>query len=321
MKRISLLVTIMMMVTQLGILGSEDQGHNNFLYQAEVLKEISLFRGTNEGFELDRLATRVEAGVIIVRLLGQEEYALANNYAHPFSDVPSWADAYIGYLYQQGLTKGVSANRYDSEAKVTPDVFMTFCLRSLGYQDGEDGYEWDVSLPKALEIGVMDDFYKAYLNTEPYIYRDDIVGILYNLLNTQLNDNEWTLIDFLIAKGVTTQEEAMALGVLHKSLVTQVDLTIDRIVDDAKWVVVEDDGKVKTILPMAFNIGETAYPAILEGVDADGNSYQVFIPKSIYFENEVKFDLKPGDTILFEGENVLNVLKDDVKTIYIFMRN
>jgi len=66
--------------------------------QANVLKSLGLFNGTPKGFELDRQASRVEGGVIMVRILGKEDEALEKNYHHPFKDVPSWADPYIGSL-------------------------------------------------------------------------------------------------------------------------------------------------------------------------------------------------------------------------------
>ena len=46
---------------------------------------------------------------MLTRLLGAEKTALAGNWKHPFTDVPQWADKYVGWLYQNGLTKGVSA--------------------------------------------------------------------------------------------------------------------------------------------------------------------------------------------------------------------
>ena len=42
---------------------------------ADDLKEIGMFKGTNEGYELDRAPTRVEAAVMLVRMLGKEEAA------------------------------------------------------------------------------------------------------------------------------------------------------------------------------------------------------------------------------------------------------
>ena len=43
--------------------------------KAQVLNELGLFQGTNNGYELDRAPTRTEAGVMLIRLLGVEKQA------------------------------------------------------------------------------------------------------------------------------------------------------------------------------------------------------------------------------------------------------
>ena len=70
--------------------------------------------------------TRAEASVMLTRLLGAEKTALAGNWKHPFTDVPQWADKYVGWLYQNGLTKGVSATLYGSQRNVTCDQYCIF---------------------------------------------------------------------------------------------------------------------------------------------------------------------------------------------------
>ena len=42
---------------------------------AEDLSAIGMFRGTSDGFELDRAPTRSEAAIMLVRLYGAEETA------------------------------------------------------------------------------------------------------------------------------------------------------------------------------------------------------------------------------------------------------
>ena len=77
---------------------------------AAALKSLGLFRGVSDtNFDLNRAPTRVEALVMLIRTLGKESEALGKNWTHPFTDVPRWADRYVGYAYTQGLTKGSSA--------------------------------------------------------------------------------------------------------------------------------------------------------------------------------------------------------------------
>ncbi len=60
---------------------------------AEELKTLGLFQGGDSGFDLDRAPTRVEAAVMMVRLLGAEEQALSQfsegTITHPFLTFPA----------------------------------------------------------------------------------------------------------------------------------------------------------------------------------------------------------------------------------------
>lgn len=47
--------------------------------EAEKLNVLHIFKGTDQGFELDRAPTRVEGAAIFVRLMGGEEEALDGN--------------------------------------------------------------------------------------------------------------------------------------------------------------------------------------------------------------------------------------------------
>ena len=84
-------------------LAEEDPG----LQTAETLHALGLFRGTGEDengvpiYALEKTATRAEALVMLIRLLGEEDAALSSLAAHPFTDVPAWADRYVAYAYEK----------------------------------------------------------------------------------------------------------------------------------------------------------------------------------------------------------------------------
>lgn len=82
---------------------------------ASDLKALSLFKGVfDTDFDLSRAPTRTEAVVILIRVLGKESEAQGGDWTQPFGDVAPWADKYIGYAYQEGLTKGVSDTEFGS---------------------------------------------------------------------------------------------------------------------------------------------------------------------------------------------------------------
>ena len=65
---------------------------------AADLKQLGLFKGVSDtNFDLNREPTRVEALVMLIRVLGKENTALNSNSNHPFLDVPDWADKYVSY--------------------------------------------------------------------------------------------------------------------------------------------------------------------------------------------------------------------------------
>lgn len=66
--------------------------------QAEMLKKLGLFMGTDKGFELEREMTRAEAAAMLCRFLGGEAETAKGGFSHPFRDVPAWADASVAWL-------------------------------------------------------------------------------------------------------------------------------------------------------------------------------------------------------------------------------
>ncbi|MBQ6845599.1 MAG: transporter substrate-binding domain-containing protein, partial [Oscillospiraceae bacterium] len=147
---------------------------------ADDLSEIGIFKGTDKGYELDREPTRLEAGVMLVKLLGGEEEALSLSYTAPFSDVPDWGKPYVQYLYDKGLTKGMSETEFGASDLCTTEQYVTFLLRVLGYTEGEDGdFEYgDDARWLAEEIRLLDG---ANYPWEGF-YRDNMVAITYTAL-------------------------------------------------------------------------------------------------------------------------------------------
>ena len=61
-------------------------GAANFTNCADRLKDVGLFQGTNQGYQLDKAPTRAEASAMLVRLLGKEAEAEKLTYTAPFTD-------------------------------------------------------------------------------------------------------------------------------------------------------------------------------------------------------------------------------------------
>ena len=177
---------------------------------AGELNKLGLFRGTgtlSDGspkYELNRAGTRVEAIVMLIRLLGKESEAQSGNWKHPFTDVPAWADAYVGYAYEAGLTKGISATEFGT-GNVTAQQYLTFLLRALGYM-GADTYDKAFSLAQGCGIYEDAELLRATpdLCFDPF-WRADMALLSRRALNSNGNLGR-QLAGLLIEQGVFTSE-------------------------------------------------------------------------------------------------------------------
>jgi len=188
-----------------------DYLYGDAYFDALKLYDLGLFKGTDKGFELDRQLTRSEAAVMLVRLLGAEEDALSANASHPFSDVPSWASPYVGYLYQAGLTNGMSETTYGAALPTRLNDYLTFTLRAAGYVDGED-FEWNQAEAFALESRIADaGLLEAF--DEQQISRGDAVQISYSSLSANIkSDFNEQLFQQLIDTGVIEEQITKEVG-------------------------------------------------------------------------------------------------------------
>ena len=176
---------------------------------ADALHEMGLFLGTGEGYELTRAATRVEGIVMLIRLLGEENAALAYTGSHPFRDVPSWAAPYVAYAYEKGYTVGVSSTEFAPNAEIDAAQYLTFLLRALGYDDGAGDFLWSEAGDKAVAVGLISTAENR--NFATLFYRDHVAYTSYLALFTPLKDAGTTLIEKLLASGAVSEQAYAAI--------------------------------------------------------------------------------------------------------------
>ena len=168
----------------------------NFEHCADALFDLGLFRGTNNGYELDREPMRSEAAAMLVRLLGAEEEAMKLSYTAPFSDVADWAKPYVQYLYDKGLTKGTSETTFGYSMKCDAKQYATFLLRALGYVDGVD-FTYDEALTYGEKIMLCD-----WANCFGEVFlRDNVVAMSFTALSLPTKSGEGNLLSKLVASG------------------------------------------------------------------------------------------------------------------------
>ena len=185
---------------------------------AETLYEFGLFKGMGKNadgtpkFALEQKATRLQGLVMLLRLLGKEDEALAYTGSNPFTDVPDWGKPYVGYAYENKLTKGTSATTFTPDGELLGKAYLTFVLRALGYDDAAGDFSYNEALAKAKELRLIteDTFTGA-------LYRDDCVIVSLKALTTDMKDGKQTLAEKLVLENVLP-DTALEPGVLTDAL-------------------------------------------------------------------------------------------------------
>ena len=179
---------------------------------ADALRGLSLFFGTNKGYELERAPTRQEALIMLIRLLGEEQQALAYTGVSTFGDVTGWADGqkYIAYGEHRGYTNGNGLMpdgrvKFSQGAAASLDMYLTFVLRALGYDDRAGDFVWNTtSRTLAVEKGLLTAQDVQTIQSTGLL-RDHVVYISYHALWATMKDSTATLGDKLVASGAVSR--------------------------------------------------------------------------------------------------------------------
>ena len=193
-----------------GDAGTVPGKEESFTVYAEKLKSLNLFKGTENGYDLERVPTRLEGAAMLTRLLGGEQEALDRKYSHPFKDAAkTWGDPYVGYLQQYHLTKGISGDQFGCALNLDSNTYMTFLLRVLGYSDnGENSdFQWNKALEKARDLGIIQQDYFSVLKKESF-NRGHMAKLTCFALTKKLNGKNDTLLEKLVNDGVIDKKAA-----------------------------------------------------------------------------------------------------------------
>ncbi len=193
---------------------------------ALALGELGVLKGTNKGLELERSPTRLEALIMFLRLIGEEDEALAWSGSQPFTDLPAWnggePERYVGYAYEKGYTNGVSADKFGSYDAATLEMYLTFILRALGYSDADGDFNWVESPAAAVELGVITAHERTAAALRSFS-RDETAYLSWRALDASCKDGT-KLADKLIAAGAFTAEQYTAATAHEVRILAPLDL-------------------------------------------------------------------------------------------------
>lgn len=196
----SLIVVLTIMSTSFSIYAQDYK--NQYDTYADKLSKIGVFKGTGNGYELERQPTRLEGLVMLLRLLGKADDALAvgEDQVSYFTDVPEWGVPYTNYAYEQGLTNGIGNQQFGSQQNIDAMSFHTFLLRALGYDDSIGDFSWSEANEFALEKGIISPYYYGDI-TNNVFRRDHVAKSAYDCLYSTKKGSSILLIDELISSG------------------------------------------------------------------------------------------------------------------------
>lgn len=179
---------------------------------AAALKTMHLFKGSftgyGQGYDLEVAPTRLQALIMFIRVLGEEDEALSYTGSHPFTDIAkgTQADKYVGYAYAKGYTNGYSANTFRPSQAIPANQYVEFILRAMGYSSSANTTVSD-ALERALSSGILTDGAYAMLKAGTFL-RADLVYVSYYALDTPMAQGGQTLRDVLLERGVFTAAES-----------------------------------------------------------------------------------------------------------------
>lgn len=274
---------------------------------ARRLKGLGLFQGVgtnpdgSTNFDLTRRPSRVEALVMLIRLLGKDNEAKNGDWKHTFTDVPGWADKYVGYAYEKGLTNGISATEFGT-GEATGQMYLTFALRALGYSDAAGGdFSWKEPEKLAMDIELL----PHRVNMSDFL-RGDVALVSDSALSTRLKNSEKTLLDRLITDGAVMKPDNSGLiNALTTPGNASVTLTGDVIID---MTGLEIDGGKEIILngftlalTGSYRITDKAYLDINPGKGPDTGAFDISTLRYDHRELTVDFsgelpimEIQPG---------------------------
>jgi len=182
---------------------------SDFDAAAQELSGIGMFQGTASGFELDRAPTRSEAAIMLTRLFGAENEAKtawnAGELKHPFTDVSATASPYVAWVYNKGLSNGVTSTTFGSANPCSAKNYTVFLLRALGYKDGVD-FQYADAESFAVSKGLFDT---SMLGGS--FLRDDLAALTYQALGTNSKDGDTYLLANLVKSGAIDADKAKGI--------------------------------------------------------------------------------------------------------------
>jgi len=167
LKKSLSLVLVLAMVFSFCVMGTNaafadaDEITVDYAEAVEVMNALEILKGDETGFRPADTLTRAEACVIIIKMLGELDFAKAAK-TDKFDDISGhWAEKYIAYCAEQGLISGLGDGKFGPDSELSGYAFALMILRAVGYNpsvEGIGGADWELDTAKyAKKVGLIAD--------------------------------------------------------------------------------------------------------------------------------------------------------------------
>lgn len=200
------------------------------LTNAEKVELLGILQGEGNGVTDEYLAkatTRIQGAVLLLRLIGKEDEALAYAGGDNFTDVVGneWFHSITAYLKanpQHGFV-GYEDGTFKPFKVMTAAEFYKVLLTILGYEQGED-YTWAQVADFAEGLGLV-----ALENPTAGVTNADMADAILEALQADMKSGV-ALLDSLIADGIISSADANAAGLITaQAIVSAVPTNADEI--------------------------------------------------------------------------------------------
>jgi len=150
-----------------------------FESEAQSLQSAGLLQGNENGLDLLKPLTRIEAATMLLRAMGESTESRAE--VQTFTDVPSahWGYGAAENAYSLGLIKGVGEDRFAPDDKVTAPQFATMLLRAGNHAE----FNWEEAVNILIEENVITAENAA---TMDFFTRGDMAKMIYEAMAKEM---------------------------------------------------------------------------------------------------------------------------------------
>jgi len=267
-KILAVVLTVVLMLSSLSVFAYDAAEEQK---AADTLNTLGLFKGTDNGYELERPLTRLEALIMLIRLSGNELNALypEEEIEHPFTDAPDWegAESYMAYGYHNRLTSGVSETEFAPDTEASLQMYVTFVLRALGYE----GNVWENWETLGTEAGIIN----ASTDRTSFL-RGDAAIISRAALDAKLYGTDKTLKESLIENG-TINAFVLSIAEVTEGKTVTPDSPLADIL--AKLYAGVEDIYPQGLMTMEFKAEDGKY--YIAGEESDKSNFTEFLASFI----------------------------------------